>query len=277
MGYLSPPPSPAPVIVYKDVGGLVSDYEAQTERYRLENREIRLHECRSACTMALSLPNVCVFPDAKVKFHQAYNAITRETDLGVSARLFASYPAAVQGRLGYLTRDYHVLTGTELIALGVRNCIEHRDAPQIMIAQRKPATQAPIAGSNPLGEMAQSVRVAVASAFSDPESATPIRVSIPDRKPVPAALARLTGDAAPRSGATGATGDGLFPAPPIKSLAAYRFDLAYGLAPMPPLRPADITVASLGPISVNFYDRLIPGAQPILENTQFIPRDIDAR
>ena len=81
MGYLSPPPAPTPVIVYKDVGGLVSDYEAQTEQYRRENREVRLHECRSACTLALSLPNVCVYPDSQIKFHQAYNAITRETDL----------------------------------------------------------------------------------------------------------------------------------------------------------------------------------------------------
>ncbi|MGZ9409411.1 MAG: hypothetical protein ACXW3J_02135, partial [Methylocystis sp.] len=87
MGYLSPPPMPVPVVVYKDVGGLVSDYEALTERYRRENREVRLHECRSACTLALSLPNVCVYPDAKVKFHQAYNAINREVDVGVSSRL----------------------------------------------------------------------------------------------------------------------------------------------------------------------------------------------
>ena len=78
MGYLSPPPSPQPVVVYKDVGGLVSDYQARTEDYRRENREVRLHECRSACTLALSLPNVCVYPDARLKFHQAYNELTRE-------------------------------------------------------------------------------------------------------------------------------------------------------------------------------------------------------
>jgi len=101
VGYLSPPPSPQPVVVYKDVGGLVSDYQARTEDYRRENREVRLHECRSACTLALSLPNVCVYPDARLKFHQAYNELTREADLGVSAQLFDSYPAAVRGRLGF--------------------------------------------------------------------------------------------------------------------------------------------------------------------------------
>jgi hypothetical protein len=276
VGYLSPPPAPGPVIVYKDVGGLVSDYEAQTERYRAENREVRLHECRSACTMALSLPNVCVYPDAKVKFHQAYNAITRETDLGVSARLFASYPAAVQGRLGQLTRDYHVLSGTELIALGVRNCIEHRDAPTIMVAQRKQAPAAPLAGSNPLGDMAQSVRVAVANAFSQPDSSETIRVAIPDRKPIPPTLARLPGDSASEAAIVFAAPPGGFGAP-LKSFGAYRFDIAYGLAPLPPRRPANIQIASLEPAAVNLYTRLIPGAQPIMENTQFEPRAFASR
>ena len=142
MGYLSPPPNPSPVIVYKDTGGLVSDYEAVTELYRRQNREVRLHECRSACTLALSLPNVCVYPDAQVKFHQAYNALTQEVDLGVSAKLFNSYPAPVQARLGYLTRQYKVLNGRELIALGMRNCNPGHD-DGVAIASRKDAASGP--------------------------------------------------------------------------------------------------------------------------------------
>jgi hypothetical protein len=129
---------PAPVVVMKDVGGIVKDYQAQTEFYRRSGREVRLHECRSACTLALSLPNVCVYPDSVVKFHQAYNVRSRETDFGVSQQLFASYPTAVQARLGTLTRNYKVLSGTELIALGVRNCNE----PRIMLATTK--TQVPV-------------------------------------------------------------------------------------------------------------------------------------
>jgi hypothetical protein len=62
---------PAPVVVTKDVGGSVVDYQAQTARYRLSGREVKLHGCRSACTMALSLPNVCVYPDSTLKFHLA--------------------------------------------------------------------------------------------------------------------------------------------------------------------------------------------------------------
>ncbi len=124
MSYLEPPPFPAPVIVMKDVGGLVTDYQARTEQYRREGREVRLHECRSACTLALSLPNVCVYPTSILKFHKAYNWDTKVRDEGVLAVLFASYPAAVQARLGGLTVDYRVLTGAELISLGFRNCNE---------------------------------------------------------------------------------------------------------------------------------------------------------
>ena len=80
LSYLEPPPMPAPVIVMKDVGGLVADYQGQTAIYRASEREVRLHECRSACTMALGLPNVCVYPGSTLKFHVAYDpAIIKPT------------------------------------------------------------------------------------------------------------------------------------------------------------------------------------------------------
>ncbi|MBI1981337.1 MAG: hypothetical protein HYS63_07275 [Methylocystis sp.] len=255
---------PAPVVVYKDVGGLVSDYEAITERYRRENREVRLHECRSACTLALSLPNVCVYPDAtlalslpnvcvypdaKVKFHQAYNAINRETDLGVSTRLFASYPAAVQARLGYLTREYRVLTGTELIALGMRNC----DGGATMIAARKqraPSTSVASARDGQsgaslasFGDIAHKVQSAVAAALSGAEGQTagPIRVAVADRRQ----LADMPGE----KEATNRLPDS---------------------PPLPPRRPAseDFAAQDSAPLRPA-YLQLISGAQPIL-GMQFV-------
>jgi len=236
LGYLSPPPMPAPVVVYKDVGGLVSDYEAITERYRRENREVRLHECRSACTLALSLPNVCVYPDAKVKFHQAYNAINRETDLGVSSQLFASYPAAVQARLGRLTREYRVLTGTELIALGMRNC----ESGPTMIAGRKQLTPPTrVASAQPdgsgvslasFGDVAHKVQSAVATALSSTggQTTAPIRVAVADREQIEA-------NTLPEA------------------------------APLPPRRPPSeaFLAQNAGPMSAA-YLQLISGAQPIL-------------
>jgi len=265
VGYLSPPPSPQPVVVYKDVGGLVSDYETQTEAYRRENREVRLHECRSACTLALSLPNVCVYPDAQVKFHQAYNELTRETDLGVSAQLFNSYPAAVQGRLGSLTRQYKVLSGAELIALGVRNCAQ---SDPVMVAAKKPPA-APLAGSNPLGEIAQNVRVAVANALARPADAPPAgaTIAIADRKPLPPTLARLAGDAEARLGkmrsaelAAPQGGFGAVAVPGVVSSA---------LPPHPPRRP-DLSAIAVAPPAVA-ASKLIDGAQPILDASRFAP------
>jgi hypothetical protein len=263
LGYLSPPPSPAPVVVYKDVGGLVTDYQAQTEQYRRENREVRLHECRSACTLALSLPNVCVYPDAKVKFHQAYNEITRETDFGVSNMLFASYPAAVQARLGYLTREYRVLSGTELIALGMRNC--NGDSPT-MIAARKQRQPAPTAvasarpdaaapaasgGPNPFGELAQKVQTAVASALSTPQDAPrgSIRVAVADRSAI---TPEVGGNTVARSSAT---------------IVLPQADAAF-VAPLPPRRPPSEAFTAQDAAPKNL---MIPGSQPIL-SAQFTPR-----
>lgn len=138
---------PAPVIVMKDVGGFVADYQTQTALYRASDREVRLHECRSACTLALSLPNVCVYPDSILKFHQAYDPRNHQTDPNVSQQLFDSYPAAVRARLGVLTREYKVLRGSELIQLGVRDC----NGPRVMLASVAPhKTPAPSAAARQL-------------------------------------------------------------------------------------------------------------------------------
>jgi hypothetical protein len=103
---------PALVVVVKDVGGFVPDYQTQTEIYRLTGREVRWHECRSACTLALSHPNMCVYKDSTLKFHLAYDPRDRAVNPQVSQQMFESYPEAIQARLGSLTRDYKVLRGT---------------------------------------------------------------------------------------------------------------------------------------------------------------------
>lgn len=129
----------SPVVVVKDYGGYVDQYAAVTEMYRRTNREVRIHECHSACTMALSLPNVCVYPNSVFKFHQAYDPRNHVTNWSVSDELFNTYPLAVRERLGTLTKQFTILRGDELIALGVRECGEPQ--PRIMMAK---ATQAPL-------------------------------------------------------------------------------------------------------------------------------------
>jgi hypothetical protein len=243
LGYLSPPPSPQPVVVYKDVGGLVSDYESRTEAYRRENREVRLHECRSACTLALSLPNVCVYPDAQIKFHQAYNALTHEVDLGVSSKLFDSYPAAVRARLGNLTREYRVLGGRELIALGVRSC--QQDDRTLVAARKKPPAPTQTAAANPLREFAGRVQVAVASALEGQSDAGATRIVLPDRSAIPAS-------------------------PPQSLSTQVRLAVA---PPLPPRRPAsliaEVSPPPLGGQLVETAPRLIAGAQPVLPAGRF--------
>ena len=145
---------PAPVIVMKDVGGFVADYQSQTAIYRASEREVRLHECRSACTMALGLPNVCVYPGSTLKFHFAYDPRNHQTNPQVSQQLFDSYPAAVRARLGTLTRNYKVLSGSELIELVIRDCNEPKtNEPRIMVASAaagKPPTAAQPGAEKPL-------------------------------------------------------------------------------------------------------------------------------
>ena len=137
MGYLHPPPGDAPVIVMKDVGGDVREYSAMTTAYIRTGREVRLHECRSACTLALAVPNVCVYPDGVLRFHKAYNPITRATNEDVSNAMLSAYPPAVRQRLGLLTRQYTSLTGSELIRLGVRDCNAPAQ-PRILMARAIP-------------------------------------------------------------------------------------------------------------------------------------------
>ena len=270
MGYLTPPPNPSPVIVYKDTGGLVSDYEAQTELYRRQHREVRLHECRSACTLALSLPNVCVYPDAQVKFHQAYNALTREVDLGVSAKLFNSYPAPVQARLGYLTRQYKVLSGRELIALGMRDCNPGHD-DGVAIASRKAAAPTVAEAAEPprddaLQHMAQSVKTAVTKALQRPEGEPSEALAFADRSPAPLPpMATLTQEIE-------------VPLPPRRpDLHVTAPTPAETEAAAPAAKPAPVVVASPAPEPAAsaperrglFVPRLMQGATPILGTGRF--------
>lgn len=117
--YLSPHSNPAIVI---DGGGLVEEYQRQTEYYRRTGFQIKLVNCRSACTMALSLPTVCVYPNSILKFHAAYDVNTKHIASKETAELFDMYPTKVKMALGKLERKYKTLTGKQLIKLGIRSC-----------------------------------------------------------------------------------------------------------------------------------------------------------
>ena len=265
MAYLYPPPEPAPVVVIRDTGGLVADYKRQTEIYRSQGREVRLHECRSACTLALSLPNACVYPHSVLRFHQAYNRDTREIDYRVSDELFSAYPQPVRQRLGYLTRKYKSLSGEELIALGVRNCNES----PVLFARRqnKGGTQVAQAQAPASPSLMARMGAAVGSLFSDSPRMTPPPVQtalaapaapkitmkavsvIPLPPPRPALEADDTPVATIALAQAPAPGQVTLPAP------------AQGAVPLPPRRSASMAVSG------KHFARLPPlitGAYPVL-------------
>ena len=248
MSYLEPPPMPAPVIVMKDFGGFVTDYQARTEQYRASDREVRLHECHSACTLALSLPNVCVYPNSVLKFHLAYDPRNHQSDYGVSQELFNSYPAAVRARLGTLTRQFKVLSGAELINLGIRNCnAPHNTEPRVLVAARTPSRPAPKAATEQDGTFSGIFR-GVMSVFKPAETA-PVRREyaslVPPTLPKPAPIDALAGE---------------IPLPPRRPA-----ELAAVNEPAPaPLLPAPSYSHDLAPIP---WPKIITGAQRILPST----------
>lgn len=281
MGYLAPPPMPAPVVVTKDVGGLVTDYQAQTELYRASDREVRLHECRSACTMALSLPNVCVYPDSILKFHLAYDLRNHQTDANVSQQLFDSYPPAVRARLGVLTREYKVLRGSELIELGIRNCNEERvmvastaprkTPPTRSLAQPQPTEQGSFfAGlmQNMLsvfgnsGERTNQARDRIAVArtgAAQKPAASDSTLADPPLPPArPTEVASMIG-APPRQDASDAA-----PTQDAQTDDVQIFDAQTLDAPLPPHRPTSLTYSYTYKLASIALPKIITGAQPIL-------------
>jgi len=281
--YLNPPPAPAPVVVVKDVGGLVTDYQARTEEYRTSGREVRLHECRSACTLALSLPNVCVYPDSILKFHQAYNENTKIRDMSVSAELFNAYPPAVRARLGTLTREYHVLRGAELIKLGIRDCNE----PRIMVASVGKTVQRPIDQETSVTGMMQGlmsrVSGAVSSATADLSQAAP-QPGTPRAEPkLPPSDVVFANAPTPPPRPTQIGPPQIGPAQIAEAVPGKPEDAspsgtptdAPTNAPLPPrkpetLKPASIALAYSRTLPVPLRLRIMGGAAPILASTTFV-------
>ena len=252
MSYLQPPPDMSPVVVVKDFGGYVDQYMAQTDVYRRTGREVRIHECHSACTMALSLPNVCVWRSSVFKFHQAYDPRDHVTNWAVTGQLFETYPAPVRERLGALTKRFTVLNGTELIDLGVRDC--EAPEPRVMVAQAtlKPLPDSVTAGGSGLSLLTGKLQGLIPG-LGGGKPATPAGEPAPRRAqtPVPDEMLRTT-----------------IPLPPVKpaSLGAPEEVVVVeaGAIPLPPPRPKILLVAytpSLPPIP---FMRGIDGSQPIL-------------
>jgi hypothetical protein len=137
--------------------------------------------------MALSLPNVCVYPDSTLKFHMAYDPRNHQPNAQVSQQLFDSYPAAVRARLGTLTQQYKVLRGSELIALGVRDCnAPATHEPKIMVASA-PAGKTPPTGPSSERPLFPGLIDKMLSVFGSGEAGPAHDRPIALRRPAPGA------------------------------------------------------------------------------------------
>lgn len=263
MSYLHPPPSPnLPVVVHKDLGGLVSEYRAMTNLYRQQNREVRLHECRSACTLALSLPNVCVYPASVLRFHSAYHRDTKQPDHNVSRELLAAYPPAVRERLGnHLTRHYRSIRGSELIELGIRDCTKPASETMIARATQTPATT--VAASNApdgpgVGSLVDGVKSFLGFGAQQPTATMPEQRAVMTAALQPADLRSLVPPLPPaRPGELGEAAD--------EAALANGQQVALVDVPVPPRRPD--TARAQDERGAIQLPRMITGAQPILPTT----------
>ncbi len=263
MSYLQPPPNMSPVVVVKDFGGYVDQYMTRTEEYRRTGREVRIHECHSACTMALSLPNVCVYRSSVFKFHQAYDPRDHVTNWEVTGQLFNTYPVAVRERLGALTKQFTVLSGSELIDLGVRDC--EAPEPRVMVAQAtiRPLPTSMTSGESGLSLLTGKLQGLIPGLGHKPDAPASNAPRVP--APVPDELLRATIPLPPEKPA--ALGEVAEPGATVPDTAT---DVSPDGVPMPPPRPRMLMVAytpSLPPIP---FMRSIDGSQAILP-ARFVP------
>jgi hypothetical protein len=246
MLYLDTPPAGPQPVEIRDIGGYVHLYEQQTSLFRAQGREVRLVYCRSACTMALALPKACVYPHSKLFFHMAFNPKTGERREQESAELFAKYPKAVQARLGRLEPQNKMLTGTELIGLGVPECGVQPSPTMIAKGdlKPKPVTVASVDPSSLLPGTDKPGRFETAKAGVDLPGArgtTTLKsavVPLPPARPEPSAVAALV------QKATRFTGSALAGVAPNSA----RF--APGPVDLPLLKPKHVASAAQGAATV---------------------------
>lgn len=123
-------PAPAPIVVVEqDLGGPIYDYRARVSEYRGRKVSVRIEgDCASACTLLTALPasRVCVGPEARLAFHQAYDPAdpndpqpsdVENRDDGATALLLRAYPKRLRAWIvtrGGLTSHLLVLQGDVL-------------------------------------------------------------------------------------------------------------------------------------------------------------------
>ena len=100
---------------------VVEQYNASGERFRIDSH------CQSACTIFLSIRNVCITPNATLLFHAGGVASRARMNPGATQHMLAAYnPALRQYVLEHHfmdTFEFHAISGREMISrFGYRAC-----------------------------------------------------------------------------------------------------------------------------------------------------------
>ena len=133
---LNPPAGTGPIVIRNDGGGFVVQYAAAVNRIASSGRRVEVRgSCRSACTMVLELPNVCIDRNAVFKWHQAYDKYTGVRDLTTTEWMLSRLPVKIQARLkGVLTQNYTEKTTLhyeDMRQLGVPDCDTVASSPKM--------------------------------------------------------------------------------------------------------------------------------------------------
>ena len=92
---------------------VVQQYNASGERFRIDSH------CQSACTIFLSIRNVCITPNATLLFHAGGNPKAAKINPGSTQHMLAAYKPALQQ---YLTQNhymdtfaFHTISGRDIV------------------------------------------------------------------------------------------------------------------------------------------------------------------
>jgi hypothetical protein len=100
---------------------VIAQYNASGERFRIDSH------CQSACTMFLSIRNVCVTPDATLLFHAGGNMQAGIVNPARSQEMASHYKPALRQYVmanHYMDMfEFHSISGSEIISrFGYRAC-----------------------------------------------------------------------------------------------------------------------------------------------------------
>ncbi len=92
---------------------VVAQYNASGERFRIDGH------CQSACTIFLSIRNVCIMPNASLLFHAGGNMKAGHINPASTQHMLAAYKPALQQ---YVTQnhymdtfEFHTISGSDMV------------------------------------------------------------------------------------------------------------------------------------------------------------------